>query len=89
MLEEEPPGELNPNKPRNEHGNEATPKKKKWWKKVAPKKRRSPPSPRTASSNTPNMNFGEHDFVSFLSMQVIGSFPSATVGKRHHLFEPP
>ena len=49
--------------------------KKKWWKRVAPKKKRSPPLPKTVSSNTPNTDFGEHDLVSFLSMQAIGSIP--------------
>lgn len=79
---------LNQNQPKNKDEEGASPKKKKWWKRLAPKKRRSSPPPRIVSSHTPNMDFGEHELVFFLSIKLIGSVPSIVRGMRLHLFEP-
>ena len=54
-----------------------------------PKKEKRTPSLITSSSCMPISYFGEHELISWLSIQVVESVLSNMGGERLHQFEPP
>ena len=88
MEDEEPLAQIDQGKEQIE-GNDWPPSKRIWWKRMESRKKKRSPSPRTNTTHTSPTNFGELEFISLLTMNKVGSVPSAIGGERLHVFEHP